>query len=133
MPRILVVDDEASFREWLRTILAQQGHEVSVAANPYEALALCCNGAPCFDLVMSDVGLPGIGGHELTRRIAAHCPTSRVLHLSGNDPGCDNCPYTEKCLCLEKPFLSPALAAAVDAMLAKPPQTQRTVDEGRSR
>jgi CheY-like chemotaxis protein len=104
MPRILIVDDEVSFREWLHAILAQQGYEITVAANPYEALAMCCNGAPCFDLVISDIGLPGMDGHELTRRIAAHCPATRVLHMSGADPGCDDCPYPENVACYESPF-----------------------------
>jgi DNA-binding response OmpR family regulator len=126
MARILVVEDEPSIRQWLHAFLSQNGHDVSVAANPYEALAMCCNGRPCFDLVVSDVGLPLMDGHELTRRIAAHCPTTRVLHMSGSDPACDDCPYTERCLLLKKPFRAPEVASVVETMLARPPQHHAT-------
>ncbi len=125
MPRILIVEDVASLRQLLHIVLSQEGHDVRVAADPHEALAMLCDGEPCFDLVVSNVGLPGIDGHELTRRIAARCPASRVLHISGDDPGCDNCPYTEKCPLLGKPFLPVEIAASVGAMLAKPPRQIR--------
>ncbi len=125
MARILIVEDIAAIRQLLDIVLSQEGHQVRVAADPHEALAMLCDGEPCFDLVVSDVGLPGIDGHELTRRIAARCPTSRVLHISGDDPGCDDCPYTEKCPLLREPFLPSDIVASVGAMLAKPPRQIR--------
>jgi DNA-binding response OmpR family regulator len=129
MPRILVVDDETSIREWLYAILSRKGHDVIVATDAREALAACSDAGPCFDLVVSDIGLPGVDGHELTRRMAAHCPTTRVVHMSGNDSWCDDCPYTQICPLLKKPLRAVEVTAVVDAILARPPSQLRNAGE----
>ena len=120
MARILIVEDEAPLRKLVHLVLSAKGHDVDLAANAREALALCRNGT-CFDLVLTNIRLPEMDGHELTRRIAAHYPPSRILHMSADDPGCNSCPYAEKCPLLSKPFKPDALLACVDALLAQSP------------
>ncbi len=63
MARILVVDDELSIIEVLKTLLARGGHSVSTASNGNEALRLLKE--EVFDLMITDVCLPGIDGITL--------------------------------------------------------------------
>lgn len=60
MTRVLVVDDEPQIRRALRTNLAARGYEVDLAATGEEALAHAADHHP--DLVIVDLGLPGIDG-----------------------------------------------------------------------
>ncbi|ESY88454.1 response regulator transcription factor [Mesorhizobium australicum] len=64
--RILVVDDEPPIRKLLRVGLASQGYAVSEAPNAKVAIELMEQEKP--DLVLLDLGLPGMGGHELLRK-----------------------------------------------------------------
>lgn len=65
--RILVVDDEPDARELLRTQLARCGAEVTLASNAHEALELLSAVLP--DLLVSDIGMPGMDGYALIRAI----------------------------------------------------------------
>jgi CheY-like chemotaxis protein len=66
--RILVVDDEEPVRELLCEILEAEGVQVTTAANGAEALARFESGR--FDAVLTDLGMPGMNGWELLRRIS---------------------------------------------------------------
>lgn len=65
--RILVVDDEPQIARVLRTSLASNGHEVTVARDGAEAMELFLKVHP--ELVVTDLAMPGIDGIELTRAI----------------------------------------------------------------
>jgi two-component system response regulator RegX3 len=67
MAKILVVEDEASYRETLAVLLPKEGHEVVLAADGHEALARFAESAP--DLILLDLMLPGISGNEVCRTI----------------------------------------------------------------
>lgn len=62
---ILVVEDDATFRSFLQTILQDDGHEVQTAADGVQGLRLLRQGN--FDLVVSDLKMPGKSGLELFR------------------------------------------------------------------
>ncbi|KAA3445945.1 DNA-binding response regulator [Mesorhizobium sp. SARCC-RB16n] len=64
--RILVVDDEPPIRKLLRVGLASQGYAVSEAPNAKVAIELMEQEK--HDLVLLDLGLPGMGGHDLLRK-----------------------------------------------------------------
>ena len=66
---ILVVDDEADVRELLRTILAQCGARVTVAASVREALETLAQAT--FDVLVSDVRMPEEDGYALLRKVRA--------------------------------------------------------------
>jgi two-component system, OmpR family, phosphate regulon response regulator PhoB len=66
---ILIVDDEAPLRDFLRIVLEDLGHRVVGAINGLHALTLAAAEPP--DLVISDVMMPLMGGVELTRRLKA--------------------------------------------------------------
>ena len=68
--RILVVEDSATQAEALRALLEEHEHDVRVARDAEEALSLLRGGAE-FDLVLSDVVMPGRSGYDLCREIKA--------------------------------------------------------------
>ena len=65
--RILVVDDEAQIRKFLRISLAAHGFEVIEAAGGEDGIARCATGQP--DLVILDLGLPDLDGRQAIARI----------------------------------------------------------------
>lgn len=65
MTRVLVVDDEPQIRRALGTNLRARGYEVELAATGEEALVLAADTHP--DVVILDIGLPGIDGVEVVR------------------------------------------------------------------
>ena len=67
--RILIVDDEPQITRVLRTSLQSNGHEVTVAKDGVEALALFLKAQP--ELVITDLAMPGMDGIELTKEIRA--------------------------------------------------------------
>ena len=78
--RILIVDDELSMREFLAILVEREGFEAVMAAHADEALAHLENGM--FDLVISDVQMPGLNGIELLARIKDHSPDTAVLMMT---------------------------------------------------
>jgi len=85
MPRLALVDDHGLFRTALRRLLEAEGHfeVVAEAADGQEAVRRVIETRP--DLVLMDVGLPGISGVEATRQIRGALPECKVLILSGYD------------------------------------------------
>jgi PAS domain S-box-containing protein len=67
--RVLVVEDNADAAESLRLMLQLDGHEVEVAATGEEGLARARAARP--DVVICDIGLPGISGYDLARSLRA--------------------------------------------------------------
>jgi PAS domain S-box-containing protein len=76
--RIVLIEDNEDSREMLRVSLQMSGHEVGVAADGPSGLALVQRRAP--DVVLVDVGLPGMDGYEVARRIRA-MPEGRRIRL----------------------------------------------------
>ena len=74
--RVLVVEDDADARDLARRVLEERGAVVSVAASAPEGLAAIERAAP--DVLVSDIGLPGMDGYELMRRLRAH--SDRSIH-----------------------------------------------------
>jgi CheY-like chemotaxis protein len=76
--RILVVDDNEDAAEWLATLLNLTGHETHVAHDGVEAIRAAERLLP--DVVLLDIGLPGMDGYEVCRRIREQ-PWGRDLVL----------------------------------------------------
>ena len=75
--RVLVVDDEASFREGLRVALESEGFEVDLAADGEQALERFRHSAP--DLVLLDVMLPRMSGIDVCRQIRTEANTPVIM------------------------------------------------------
>lgn len=81
--RLLLVDDDREFLATQRELLAGAGFEVQTADDPHQALQLVRSGPRAFDLVVSDLNMPGLDGLELTRRLLALRPDLPVLICTG--------------------------------------------------
>jgi signal transduction histidine kinase/CheY-like chemotaxis protein len=79
--RILVIEDEESIRRFLAKALTQLGHSPRTAADATEGLAAFSEER--FDLVFTDLGLPGMSGEEVARTIAGRSPATPVILLTG--------------------------------------------------
>src|SRR5579863_1120046 len=87
--RLLLVDDDEANRELLRSRLLRSGYQVEVAQDGNEALDLV--GSRPFDLVLLGVGMPGMGGFELLRRIRDRWSASQlpVIMVTANQEGAE--------------------------------------------
>jgi two-component system CheB/CheR fusion protein len=110
--RILVIEDNADSAETLRDALAEVGHEVAIARNGTEGIASARRLGP--DVVLCDVGLPGLDGYAVARALRADGgPAVALIALTG--------------------YASPedrrrAIAAGFDHHLAKPADLEKLVD-----
>jgi len=80
MARILVVDDEPSFRTFVASVLQVVGHQTTLAADGLEAL----EAQGPFDLLLTDLMMPRMMGGELARRMRQRDPAVKVLYLTGH-------------------------------------------------
>lgn len=76
MSRVLVVDDDDMLRDMIQQTLELEGHEVITACNGLEGVQRAERDSP--DVVLMDVGMPVLDGHEATRRIKAGAQTARI-------------------------------------------------------
>ena len=75
MARILVIEDNENNRVLLTRRLKARGHEVVTVEDAEKGLALAQTGA---DLILMDIGLPGLDGWAATRRLKAHPATQQI-------------------------------------------------------
>lgn len=116
--RILLVEDEQAVREFAERVLLNQGYHVESAGNGDEALHKCNNHQE-FDLLVTDVVMPGMPGPELAERLHKRWPSLRILYLTGY-VGNQFLPVTHlnrTSQCLQKPYSANQLAEAVRMML----------------
>jgi serine phosphatase RsbU (regulator of sigma subunit)/CheY-like chemotaxis protein len=78
MATVLVVDDDAPSREFMRTLLSYRGHQVEQASDGDSALAMAARRPP--DAVITDVLMPGLDGYELARALRGE-PATRYIPI----------------------------------------------------
>ncbi len=79
---ILLVDDEAVFREDMADLLRSEGYAVETAANGEEALRRLSAQAP--DVMLCDLVMPGMTGIELLAQVARLCPDTAAIILTAH-------------------------------------------------
>ncbi len=79
---ILVVDDDALVNEFFSAVLTKLGHEVQTASSGEAALPLIQNIE--FDVIMSDVKMPGMSGIELLDKIKVEAPEAVVMMITAH-------------------------------------------------
>ncbi len=117
--RVLVVEDEELVRRMAQRTLERVGYHVTTARSAEEALDLVRGGLPPFDLLLTDIVMPGMNGRDLARTIANERPGIRVLLMSGYahfralfERQADDTPF------LQKPFTVEQLLTRVREVLA---------------
>ncbi len=81
MIRILLAEDDDSMREFLARALTREGYDVTPVESGDAALPLVQPGA--FDLLLTDIVMPGMDGVELARRTAELAPGTQVMFITG--------------------------------------------------
>jgi DNA-binding NtrC family response regulator len=80
-PQVLVIDDDAVVGRSFDRVLSDKGYEVSTALSGEEALKEMENNE--YDVVFTDIKMPGIDGIEVAERIKARCPWTPVVVITG--------------------------------------------------
>ena len=102
-PLLLVVDDDADTRDWVKLLLELDGYDVLTAADGFEALHMIKSCNP--DLIISDVMMPGMDGVTLCNTLKRDVATASIPVI----------------LCSAYPGKIPSrLIAQMTAVLAKP-------------
>ncbi len=79
---VLLVEEDPSVRLLIGEVLRELGYKIAEAAEPSEAIRLLETGRP-FDLMITDVGLPGMNGRQLAEVARAHLPFLPILFVTG--------------------------------------------------
>jgi two-component system, cell cycle sensor histidine kinase and response regulator CckA len=118
---VLLVEDEESVRQLVRETLESKGYKVLEADNGEAALRIVSEYSEKIDMLITDVVMPGMSGRELSARLCASRPQTKVLYLSG---------YTEDAIghegvvdpdtaFLQKPFTLQMLSRKVREVLGE--------------
>jgi len=128
--RVLIVEDDVDIADVLRRSLRNEGYEVKTSADGVEALDIAAGFVP--DLVVLDLGLPGMDGVEVCRRLRSDGDVPILMltaraetedRVTGLDSGADD--Y------LVKPFERQELLARIRALLRRrPPRGSASLEVG---
>jgi two-component system, cell cycle sensor histidine kinase and response regulator CckA len=77
------VEDEGGVRGATQKILQSVGYTVVAASDGEEAVRLCAQHVGPIHLLLTDVGMPGMSGPALVRRLEAMRPAMQVIYMSG--------------------------------------------------
>lgn len=115
--RILYVEDNEDLRDSIAMLLEEEpGYAVTVCGTGEEALALLAQD-DC-DILITDVGLPGLSGVELAQQLLARKPAQHVLLCSGYDMGGELAAMGPHVRALTKPFEVDELERVLQEMVA---------------
>jgi DNA-binding response OmpR family regulator len=122
--RILVVDDEPSIREFVDVVLRDAGHDTVVAADGQDALEKPGR----FDLLVTDVMMPRMGGDMLAVQMFKRDPRLRVLYMTAFSDALFKKKVTlwEGEAFLDKPLTADVLLEAVDLLMHGRPARRRS-------
>jgi len=120
MARILIAEDEAAVREFVRRALVHHGHVVAAVedgAAALEALRL-----EDFDLLLTDIVMPVMDGIALALKVAKEHPTVRVLMMTGYSAEKQRAHNLDLLVhdVVTKPFTMEQICSTVEAALAAP-------------
>lgn len=125
--RILIVEDEPRIVSLLERGLGAHGHQVSSASDGEDGLLMA--GDEGIDLMILDIGLPGMSGQEVLRRVRARRPDLPALMLTARDDVANKVQALDAGAddYLTKPFALEELLARVRALSRRRDQSQASV------
>ena len=83
MAKILLAEDDDSMRGFLAKALERAGHGVTACADGEEGLEALEDADGAYDLLLTDIVMPGLDGIELARRAAELDPDLRIMFITG--------------------------------------------------
>ena len=110
---ILLVEDLAFVRDVMAEVLETAGYRLLVTKSPLEALAVCGRDGSAIDLLIADVILPGMSGHEVAFQFMSRFPCGRVLMMSGDVERLGSDARVDGSVDLAKPFAAETLLQKV--------------------
>ncbi len=122
MSKILIIEDDNSFRNVLVQMLVKVNHDVREAGDGNRALSICDSFEP--DLVLTDIIMPDKEGLETIQELIAKFPHIKIIAMSGGGRfGPDSyLPLAKKLgarRTLQKPFMRDELLSAISEVLAE--------------
>jgi CheY-like chemotaxis protein len=84
MARVLLIDDDEMTRTLVKRMLDGEGHEIEEAVDGQEGLRLFGESPP--DLVLTDINMPGLDGHDVIEAIRMLHPDVPIIAISGGGP-----------------------------------------------
>ena len=115
---VLFVEDDPGVASFGLACLRRLGYDVTPAMNGSEAVALAASRSEPFDLLLTDVVIPGMSGSELAAVVHRHHPTTAIMYASGySAEHVDSLVMGPQAPLLEKPYSLEQLASAVRAAL----------------
>ena len=120
--RVLVVDDEPPLVAILERMLGHLGYKVSSTTRAEKALELFTADPNAFDLVITDLAMPGLPGDKLAEKMMAIRPGIRVMIWTAFSEGVDHEKMKTQGIkaCLDKPVIMSDLADTVRRVLDEP-------------
>ena len=129
--RVLVIDDEPTIRVALRRFFSRMGWEVTEAADGNAAIALlvgapgeAVSGAQSFEMVLSDIRMPGLNGIQLYERLKTARPdiVRRLVFSTGDVDGLETSDFvsTVGCPVVQKPFMLSELRDIAERLTREP-------------
>jgi len=117
---ILLVDDDVAVARTLESMLNSLGYQVDVYLDSAEALECFQRGDQHYDLLLTDLTMPGMSGIELIQRIREHAPLLPVLVVSGyaEDQVNEQLIGLDNCHIVGKPIMKADLAVAIEKELS---------------
>lgn len=117
--RILLVEDQADLRQLECSVLTELGYTVTAAGDGAEALQIVEREPTGFDLVVTDLVMPGVGGVDLFRRLAESGSRIPFLFVSGypEEAAGEDLPRGPNAAYLSKPCSIEELAAKIRELL----------------
>jgi len=117
--RLLLVEDEGAVRAALAHMLERRRFEVTPVATAMEALQALERAS--FDLVLTDIVMPGMSGRALIERLDAARPETRIVAMSGYSRSDDDASIPTTITLLRKPFTNRQLFSTLRAALSSAP------------
>lgn len=127
---ILVIDDEASIREIVKTILEAQGYDIVLAANGSLAIEIYKQRRNEIDLIITDIAMPVMDGFATIRELKRINASVKIVAVSGiADPKSLDPLDAEDVILLKKPYSLDSLLNAIEGSLRPATQEQSIPDE----
>jgi signal transduction histidine kinase len=119
--RVLVVEDDSAVRMLVREVLEELSYEAIEFADPLAALPLLASSAR-IDLMISDVGMPGMNGRDLAEQARVHRPDLPILFITGYaEHATERSGFLgDNMSMITKPFSLGALAVKVNEAITSP-------------
>ncbi len=137
MARILVAEDDKAVQSFVARALAHRGHAVTAVDDGLQALEALedAGGEAGFDLLITDIVMPGLDGIALALKVARDRPNLPILMMTGYSAERQRAHNLEELICrvITKPFSLEQICKTAEEILAAGPATRRSEPLGAAR